>query len=176
MSALAGADATAPTAGVIAEVGVSRRIAIGARAELPVSTESRLASTGSTARIAPSLLAFSLMVPLTTTDSFIVPRIGGGLGVAWLRTEPGSDSFAPSRVSPGSSFPITSRSRDDVFSAAMYMDAAVAMRIVGPLHLTADGIFGTTAQRMVVRVEGEDVAYWGVPFGAVSLRLEAIVK
>ncbi|MBX3185879.1 MAG: hypothetical protein KF819_02645 [Labilithrix sp.] len=175
MSALVGADLSAPAFGVTAEIGVSRRIALGARAELPVSTDSRFASSGASSRVAPSLLALSLMVPLTDTESVVVPRVGGGLGVAWLRAEPGSDGFAPARV-PSTTTTITTQQRDDAFSAAAYMDAALAVRVVGPIHLTLDGVLGTAMQRMVVRVQGEHVAYWGVPFGVVSLRMEAVVK
>ena len=46
------------------------------------------------------------------------------------------------------------------------------MRVGGPFRLMVDGLFGTTANRLVVRDSGVHVAYWGQPMAALALRAE----
>ena len=57
-----------------------------------------------------------------------------------------------------------------------YANAAISMRIVGPLRLAVDAMLGTTAQRMVVRDQGTHIAYWGQPFGTLAMRAELLFK
>jgi hypothetical protein len=44
------------------------------------------------------------------------------------------------------------------------------------VRMSVDGVFGTTMQRLVVRTQGVDRAFWGAPFGALALRLEAMFQ
>ena len=59
---------------------------------------------------------------------------------------------------------------------AAYGTAALSMRIAGPVRMAVDGVFGSTFSRLVVRTQGIDRAYWGAPFGALALRLEALFQ
>jgi hypothetical protein len=57
-----------------------------------------------------------------------------------------------------------------------FLSGAMSMRVGGPLRLTLEGLIGTSAHRMVVRSQGEDIAYWGQPFGTVALRGELMFR
>ena len=72
-------------------------------------------------------------------------------------------------------FPTSTAGSDTTWSFATYGTAALSMRIVGPVRMNVDGVFGTTFSRLVVQTNNAHRAYWGAPFGALALRLEALV-
>jgi hypothetical protein len=118
-------------------------------------------------RIAPSVFGMGPVFALAATDSLFIPRLGAGAGVVWLRsavapeTAFGSATFGPS---------------DSIVSPMAFLSAAMSMRVGGALRLTLEGLLGASAHRMVVRSQGEDIAYWGQPFGTVALRAEVMFR
>ena len=164
ISALMGADATAAALDTEMQLRLARYLGLSARAALtfdgvPVTTSRAVV------RVAPSVFGIGPVVPLARTDAFIIPRLGAGAGVVWLRSsaaENGSgNTFGPS---------------DSIVSPMGFLSAAMSMRVGGALRLTLEGLLGTSAHRMVVRAQGEDVAYWGQPFGSVALRGELMFR
>jgi hypothetical protein len=167
VSALMGVDAQVAALSAQVEVGVFRNVALAARLEYP--SDSRTLTPGnSLIRVSPAFVGLGASVPLTTPSSFFVPRFGGGLGLAWLH--------AKELVLPSGGPATKIVGEDGASSLAAYANAGVSMRLIGLLRLTADGLFGATASRLVVRDQGTHAAYWGQPFGAVALRLEVMFQ
>jgi hypothetical protein len=165
ISALMGADASAPALDSEAQLRVARYLGLSARSALTFDGAT-VTTSRSVVHVAPSTFGVGPVIPLASSDSFLVPRIGGGGGVVWLRSSAaligsGASAFGPS---------------DIIVSPMAYADAAVSMRIGGPLRLTLEGLVATTAHRMVVRAASEEVAYWGQPFGSVALRAEVMFR
>lgn len=165
ISALMGADATAAALDTEIELRLARYLGLSARAALtfdgvPVTTSRAVV------RVAPSTFGIGPVVPLAGTDSFIIPRLGAGVGVVWLRS-------AAALATGGSN---TFGASDSIVSPMGFLSGAMSMRVGGPLRLTLEALLGTSAHRMVVRAQGEDVAYWGQPFGAVALRGELMFR
>lgn len=170
LSTLLGVDASAIALSGQAEVRVLRHLTATARIEYPV--ESSAVGGGSTISVAPAFAGAGVGVPLARPDAFIIPRLGGGLGVAWIRA-----TRAESFVLADDGFVATQPEvSDSTASLAGYATAGLSMRIYRPLRLTADGVFGSTTSRLVARDRGAHVAYWGAPFGALSLRAELMFR
>ncbi|MBX3207249.1 MAG: hypothetical protein KF764_19535 [Labilithrix sp.] len=170
VSSLVGIDASALAFSGQAEVGVFRHLTAAARIEFPV--ESSAVGGGSSLAVAPAFAGAGVGIPIASPEAFIIPRFGGGLGVAWIRaTRPET----PQDIAFISGRPQAETS-DSAASLALYASAGLSMRIYKPLRLTVDGVFGSTTSRLVARDEGTHVAYWGAPFGALSLRLELMFR
>lgn len=161
ISALMGADATAAAFDTELELRLARYVALSARSALTFDGTS-IATSRTIVRVAPSVFGIGPVVPLAATDSFLVPRLGAGTGVVWLR----------SAAAPNGTSSSTFGAPDSIVSPMGFLSGAVSMRVGGPLRLTLEGLVGATTHRMVVRTSGEDVAYWGQPFGSVALRAE----
>lgn len=168
VSALLGADLGSPALDLEMELRVYRRLALGVRSAIPLAG-SRIANASSVVKVSPGLFGVGPVLPLAASDAFFVPRVGGGVGVVWLNAQ---NVFSSSPAGITSTAP----TQDDIASPAAYLHAAISMRVVGPLRLAVEGLLGTTAYRMVVRAEGEHVAYWGQPFGTVAMRGELMFR
>jgi hypothetical protein len=170
VSALMGADVTAPALDSEIELRIVRTLALSARAALTFNGAT-VSTSRNAIRVAPSIFGIGPVVPLSATDSFLIPRLGGGVGVAWLRSSalvPAFTSFDSSGTSPTAT--------DSIVSPIAYLTAAVSMRVGGPFRLAFEGLLGTSAHRMVVRSEGEHIAYWGQPFGSLAMRGELLFR
>jgi len=165
ISALMGADATAAALDTELEIRLARYIGLSARAALTFDGVP-VATSRSVVRVAPSVFGIGPVVPLAGTDAFIIPRIGAGGGLVWLRS-----SAAVNGVDGGTFGP-----SDSIASPMAFLSGAMSMRVGGPLRLTLEGLIGATAHHMVVREQGEDIAYWGQPFGTVALRGELMFR
>lgn len=171
LSSLMGVDASAAAVSAKAELGVLRHITATARIEYPL--EKSEVGIGRSLFVAPAFAGVGVGVPISSPDAFIIPRFGGGLGVAWVNAQ-----RLPSQgLDPTGSFIVsTPEATDSTISLAAFADAGLSMRIYRPLRMTVDGVFGSTTSRLVVRDRGTHVAYWGTPFGALALRLELMFK
>ena len=167
ISALMGADATAAALDTELQLRIARSVGLSARAALTFDG-ARVTTPRSALRVAPSVFGIGPVVPLAATDSFFIPRIGAGAGVVWLR----SSAATASSFSTGTSFGPS----DSIVSPMAFLSGAISMRVGGELRLTLEGLLGTTAHRMVVRSQGQDLAYWGQPFGTVALRGEVMFR
>lgn len=165
ISALMGADATAAALDTELQLRIARRVALSARAALTFDG-AMLASGRNAVRVAPSVFGIGPVVPLAATDSFLIPRIGAGVGVVWLRSKEAAIDTVSSTFGPS----------DSIVSPMAFITGAMSMRVGGALRLTLDGLLGTSAHRLVVRSQGADVAYWGQPFGSVALRAEVMFQ
>jgi hypothetical protein len=172
ISTLIGVDANVASFSGQVEVGLGRYVTAAARIELPI--ERSTVSRPSNINVAPAFAGAGIGVPLVASDSFIIPRLGAGAGVVWLRaTRLPPETFLDS--ASGIAIPADGIS-DTTASFAMYSNAGLSMRIYRPLRLTVDGILGTTTSRLVVRDQGVHAAYWGTPFGALALRAELMFQ
>lgn len=174
VSALMGVDATVGAVSGQVTVGVFEHLSIAARLELPF--ESRTLFTGTCCRsldVSPGVAGAGLEFPLFRPSSFIIPRFGAGVGAAWLRVSRSSDSFVA--ASDGSPV-LTPGGSDTVASPAGYVTAGLSMRVVGPMRLMVDGIFGTTLSRFVARDAGDQLAFWGQPLASLAFRAEVMVR
>jgi hypothetical protein len=172
MSALMGADATAPALDLEMELRVYRHLALAAHGAIPLSS-THVTTSASSIKISPGFFGVGPIVPLASSDSVFIPRVGGGVGVVWLNAQ----TVFTNAVGPGTFQGIsTTPTQDDIVSPAAYLNAAMSMRVAGPIRLVLDGLLGTTAHRMVVRADGQHLAYWGQPFGALALRGEAMFR
>jgi hypothetical protein len=170
-SSLLGVDASVAAFSGQAEVGILRHLTATARLEYPIETSE--IGRGSRMQVAPAFAGAGIGIPLRAPDAFVIPRVGAGAGVAWINaTRPSGQSVDGT----GSFLVTTAESRDSTASFAGYASIGLSMRIYRPLRLTADGIFGSTTSRLVVRDRLVHVAYWGTPFGALALRLELMFK
>ena len=165
VSALMGADATAAAWDTELELRLARYVGLSARSALTFDGVP-IATSRSVVRVAPSVFGLGPVVALAATDSFLIPRLGAGTGVVWLRSEVAPNGGTGSRFGPS----------DSIVSPMAFLSGAMSMRVGGPLRLTLEGLIGTTAHRMVVRANSEDVAYWGQPFGTVALRGELMFR
>jgi hypothetical protein len=176
MSSLLGSDASAGTFGAQAEVGILRWMAITGRLEYPIEAH-EINKGGQNFEVSPGFSGAGVNLPLMNPSSFVIPRVGAGLGVAWINARaPDRTSFVTN--SDGSITPFVQQrgGSDSTASPSAYLSAAVSLRIYGPLRLTADGLFGSTMSRMVVRSGSAHVAYWGQPFGALAVRMEILIR
>jgi hypothetical protein len=167
VAALMGADVTAPALDTEFEVRVTRYLAISTRAALTFDGAT-VSSARSSVRVAPSIFGVGPIVPLASADSFLIPRLGGGVGAVWLRSSPVIDTlrFASDRVV----------GPDAVTDPMAYLNASISMRVGGAFRLAFEGLLGASAHRLVVRAEGEHMAYWGQPFGSLAMRGELMFK
>jgi hypothetical protein len=165
ISALMGADATAAALDTELQLRIARGVALSARAALTFDGAT-VTSARSAVRVAPSIFGIGPVLPLAATDSFFIPRIGAGAGVVWLRSKEAAVDTVSSTFGPS----------DSIVSPMGFITGAMSMRVGGALRLTLEGLLGTSAHRMVVRSQGEDVAYWGQPFGTVALRAEVMFQ
>ncbi len=164
IGALMGADASAAALDSEVQLRIARYLGLSARSAL--TFDGVVIPTARTlVRVAPSTFGVGAVLPLVSTDSFLIPRLGAGGGVVWLRS---TAQVVGSGNAAGPS--------DIIVSPMAYVDAAISMRVGGPLRLTVDGQIGTTAHRMVVRAASEEVAYWGQPFGTLGLRAELMFR
>jgi hypothetical protein len=166
VSSLLGVDASVAAFSGQIEVGILRNVAAAARLEFPM--ESSTISNAANIQVAPAFAGVCPNFPLSAPTSFIIPRLGGGVGIAWVNALRPAGSNNEGRP--------TSEGKDTTASPAFFANAGLSMRIVGPLRMAVEGAFGTTTSRMVVRNEGNAIAYWGQPFGALSLRMELMFQ
>jgi hypothetical protein len=167
---LMGADVSA--AALDAEVGLrlARHVALSARSTATFDGTRVATPHGGSVNVAPSVFGVGPTFALASADAFIIPRAGGGVGVVWLRSSPTSSSLD---LTTGTGIPMGTSS---VTSPMTYVNASASMRIAKALRVTFEGLVGTTAHRLVVRAEGEHVAYWGQPFGTFAMRAELMFK
>lgn len=166
LSALMGVDARVAAFSGQAELGIFRNLTATARLEYPL--DSSEPGFGNTLAVAPAFAGGGIGIPLASTDARFIPRLGAGVGVAWIRAirparRPAFDGLGPS-----------AETSDSAASFAAHASVGLSMRVYKALRLTADGIFGSTTSRLVARDRGMHVAYWGTPFGALALRLEVM--
>jgi hypothetical protein len=173
LSTLMGADASVAAFSAEAEVGVTRWLAIAPRLELPV--EDRDVAGAPSLKVRPGFTGIAALVPVMHPGSFVIPRFGAGVGAAWITADASPTSFTRFEQDGSvNTFPTTTAGSDTTWSFAAYGTAALSMRIFGPVRMNVDGVFGSTMARLVVRTQGNDRAYWGAPFGALAIRLEAL--
>jgi len=174
LSGLLGVDASVSALSAQIGVGILRNVAATARVELALEEHAFDRNGARDYRVAPSFVGAGVEVPLAAPTAFMIPRFGAGLGVAWISaTEIGlAQTFEPS----GAQISTTNRDSDSAASPAGYASAGLSMRLFGPMRFVVDGILGTTLHRLVARDEGDHVAYWGQPFGALALRLEVMIR
>ena len=170
-SAVMGADVTAAAFDMELDIRLARYVALATRAAI-VPGGATVSSGRSTVEVAPNVFGIGPIFALASQDSFAIPRLGGGVGLVWLRTSPvtAQPSFSGDDQS---SFGTRS---DSIVSPLAYANAAVSLRVSGPFRLAFDAMLGTTAHRMVVRTEGQHLAYWGQPFGALAFRAELLFR
>lgn len=174
LSTVMGIDASVAAFSAEAEIGIGRWLAIAPRLDLPIEWHDVQAGS---LRVKPGFTGVGAVLPLMHSSAIVVPRLGAGLGVAWIDAE-STQTFA-SQIAPDGSgrfVPVTRSGSDGTWSPAAYLSAALSFRIAGPLRMTVDGAFGTTMNRLVVRTQDVDRAYWGAPFGALALRAELLFR
>jgi hypothetical protein len=168
VSALMGADVTAAAFDMELDVRVVRSLGIATRMAV-VPSAPTIAAGRRNVTVSPNLFGIGPLFALAPLESFVVPRLGAGVGFVWLRT---NAAFANSG-SEGNQGEIGSVLKSDsIVSPMFYANAAMSLRVTGPLRLAFDGMLGTTGHRMVVRSEGQHAAYWGQPFGSLAARVE----
>lgn len=173
LSTLMGVDASVAAFSGEAEIGVTRWLAIAPRIELPI--EERDISGAPSVKVRPGFTGIAVLFPVAHPGAFVIPRFGGGLGGAWVQAVASPTSFTRfNQQGEFETFTTSTGGSDTTWSLAAYTNAQLSMRIVGPVRMNVDGIFGTTMQRLVVKTQGVDRAYWGAPFGALALRLEVM--
>ena len=170
ISGLFGVDASAAAFSAKTEIGLLRHLTAAARIEYPLGG-AELAGRDSLA-VAPAFVGAGFGVPIAGPDAFIIPRVGAGVGFAWVDATRRAETmvFLPSGLTE------TAEASDSVASFAFYADVGLSMRLYRALRLTADGVLGATSSRLVVRDRGVHAAYWGQPFGALSLRVELMFR
>lgn len=140
-----------------------------ARAE-PMSTVSP--SDGSKVRVAPGLAGIGFEVPFAPPSSFVIPRLGASLGIAWLRATKTSGLL---RDQFGSFVSTTAESGDSIVAPAAFLSSGFSFRVAGPMRLVADGLIGATSGSIAIRNQGVLISRWGLPFGSVGLRAELLL-
>jgi hypothetical protein len=173
MSALLGADSSVGAVSGQVQVGFLKHLTATARLDYPVES-SGLQGTNSSVRIRPGFTGLGVGLPILKPTSFIIPRFGGGLGLAWIHARKPAGSASTNPFGPNNIVISNTEGTDTVASFALYGDAGVSMRVIGPFRLAADGVFGTTTSRLVAREQGVKVAYWGQPFAVFSMRAELL--
>jgi len=150
--------------GVTVEVDVALRpgLVLSAMAVIPTSRFEMDRASAET-RATLSVVGLALTHPLAPAGARIKPRVGGGLGVAWLSVD-----TTPTSTS-GALPPRTTTS--DLLSPLAYATLGASVKVVGPLRLSADVFAGATAARFVVRdPTGAALGEWGWPLaGAAAL-------
>jgi hypothetical protein len=171
VSTLMGVDASATAFSTQFEIGVLRNMTAAARLDYPV--EKSDVGNGSTLRLAPAFAGAGVGFPLTAPSSFMIPRVGAGIGLVWINATRGaSQTFDRT----GNFVVSTMEGSDSIASPAGYANVGLSMRVYGPLRFTVDGILGTTTSRLVVREQGVHMAYWGQPFGTLAMRVELMFQ
>lgn len=174
MSTLMGVDASVAAFSAEAEIGIGRWLSVAPRLDYPIEWHN--VQSGSL-KARPGFTGITAVLPLTHPSAFVIPRLGAGLGVAWIEAE-STETFRQ-QFNPDGSVGVLGLTRagtDSTWSPAGYLSAALSMRIGGPVRMTVDGALGTTVSRLVVRTQSVDRAYWGTPFGALALRAELLFK
>jgi len=174
LSSVMGVDASAAAFSAEAEIGISRWLAIAPRLDYPIEWHE---VDGQGLRVKPGFTGVAAVIPILPPSSFVIPRFGAGLGAAWVQAE--ATSTSRSQVLPDGTFQqstVVAPASDYQMVPAGYLTAAVSLRIAGPVRATFDGVLGTTVERLVVRVDSFDRAYWGTPFGALAMRVEVMIK
>lgn len=173
LSTLMGVDASVAAFSADAEIGVARWLAIAPRLELPI--EDRDIAGAPSVKVKPGFTGIAALASVLPPTALVIPRFGAGVGGAWVTAEASPTTFT--RFEPNgvvNTFPTSTGGTDTTWSFAAYGTAALSMRLFGPMRMGVDGILGTTMHRLVVRTAGVDRAYWGAPFGALAMRLEAM--
>jgi hypothetical protein len=171
VSSLLGVDASVAAFSGQVEVGVLRHLTAAARIEYPIES-SNAETTTTPIRVAPGFAGAGIGIPILSADSLVIPRLGAGVGAAWVKATAGTRERFDST---DSSF-VSTFGSDITASFAMYASAGVSIRMYKLLRLTADGIIGSTTSRIVVRDQLTPVAYWGTPFGTLALRAELLFR
>jgi hypothetical protein len=168
LSAVIGADVTSAAVDVEMDIRLLHRLALAARGAIPIS-RTRTTAQDATIEMSSGLFGVGPLVALAPASSRFIPRIGGGVGVAWLNAKNVfPEGAATVRTTIGQT--------DDIMSPMTYLNAALSIRVGGPVRLVLDGLLGTTAHRMVVRAGGGELAYWGQPFGTLAMRVELVTR
>jgi hypothetical protein len=166
---LMGADVNAVGLDGELAVRLARYVGLSTRATVTFDG-AKVATTHGAVNVAPSVFGLGPTFAMTPTDSFIIPRAGGGVGLVWLRS---SAALATLDLTRGSAVPVGTTS---VTSPMAYVNASASMRIAKAFRLTFEALVGSTAHRLVVRAQGEHVAYWGQPFGTFAMRGELMFR
>jgi hypothetical protein len=172
-STVMGVDASVTAFSAESEIGITSWLAIAPRLDLPIEDHNLFGSPS--LKVRPGFTGIAAMIPVARTTAFVIPRFGAGFGGAWIHAQ--ADPTTTTRLGQNGfteTFPTSTGGTDTTWSLAAYGTAALSMRIVGPMRMTVDGIFGSTFSRLVVETQNVHRAYWGTPFGALALRLEAM--
>lgn len=180
IAAVMGADAKVPAVDFDAQLRLFRYLAIAARAEIPLQS-TNITTANTTVKVAPAVFTLGPSFALTSSDSFFIPRLGTGVGFVWLQSESvgGATGVIAPRSSGTNSFRTinTPQNSDDIFSPLVYANLSGSLRVAAPFRLVFDAMLGTTTYRMVVRDESnQHIAYWGQPFGTLSIRGELMFQ
>lgn len=178
LGSLMGVDASVATFSGRIDLGVSKTLTLALHAEIPIESAKVNTSDGDAA-VSPGFVGAGVSLPILPPSKVVVPRIGAGLGVAWLKGSPISGAPTPQPLPPGfgeqtSPSSIVNKT-DTVASVALYADAGLTIRIAGPVRFGVDGLFGSTGSRMVVRSSTGNIAFWGQPFGGLAVRAELVI-
>lgn len=150
--------------GLTLDVDIALRpgVVLSAMAAIPTSRfamDRRNAET----RASLSVVGVALTHPLASAGAWVKPRVGGGVGVAWLAVDT-TATATPSDPLP----PRTTTS--DLVSPLGYVTLGASLRVVGPVRLSADVFAGATATRFVVRdPTGAELGEWGWPLAGASV-------
>lgn len=141
----------------------------GARAE-PMSTVTP--ADGSKVRVTPGIAGVGIDVPFVEASSFVVPRLGASVGVAWIRA---SKTPGELRDRFGSFVAATQEVSDSTIAPAGWISTAFSFRVAGPMRVVADGLFGATAGGIAIRNQRTLISRWGVPFASAGVRAELML-
>lgn len=146
------------------EIGVSRVVTLnGWVSTIPIARD--VGTANGTASYRPTIIGMGFGVPLLSWKNILVPRLGAGYALIWMHTWPGSATGGSSVIGES----------EDLWAPAMYGTAALSVRIRENLRLAAEGMFGTSTHKMIVRIASERTDSWGVPFASIGGRVEVVL-
>lgn len=154
-SALGGIGGARSGLALEADFGLRRGLALSAFASLPLEPFP-LSGRPEGTRAALWFVGVGLSHPLAPDGARVKPRVGAGFGFGWLSVQ-SQGTAQPGRLrGPPRS--------DDLASPAVYAVVGLSLRLIGPVHLSADVYGGATAARFVARDDrGASVGEWGWP-------------
>lgn len=149
---------------VSAELGVSRVVTfIPWFATMPVAQS--VSTPNGSAYYRPTLFGLGFGVPLRSHKKTLVPRLGAGYALIWMRVWP--DQAKATGTTLGES--------EDLWAPAMYMTAALSVGVTERFRIAGEGLLGTSTHNLIVRIARENTASWGAPLASLGLRAELVL-
>lgn len=149
---------------VSAELGVSRVVTfIPWFATMPVAQS--VSTANGSAYYRPTLFGLGFGVPLRSHKQTLVPRLGAGYALIWMRVWP--DQAKATGTTLGQS--------EDLWAPAMYMTAALSVGVTERFRIAGEGLLGTSTHNLIVRIARDNTASWGAPIASLGLRAELVL-